>query len=288
VPDHRGSRFALEVLFLVGLAVGLTLARLTALEIGGVMALGWVIVASLEWAAWRGEPHFGSGLPPRYYVPGLNLPPAQPLEQVATGYPEAARDEAPTWIASAALRQEMLGEWPVAMPMSDDERQAAEPRSVEGSLPIVDPWLVAELPAAPLGELAEEVESMLAAADAAAALETNGKREAEPELESAREPLPDPDADPDPDREPEPQPHLAVQPDSEPELLPVAVSEPVRKLAASGLVQVSRHSLDPLAEPPVRRRFRRSAVDEVPTVEVPARPAGVRALPGGLERRSEP
>ena len=112
MPDHRGSRFALEVLFLLALAVGLTLAELQPLEIGGVMLLGWLIVAALEWAAWRDEPHYGSGLPPRYYVPTVNLPPARPLEQVPAGYPEAQRDEAPTWIASAALRAEMLGEWP--------------------------------------------------------------------------------------------------------------------------------------------------------------------------------
>ncbi len=97
------------------------------------MFLGWVIVASLEWAAWRGEPHYGSGLPPRYYVPRLNLPPPQPLEQVATGYPEAARDEAPTWIASAALREEMLGEWPVAIPVT-------EPKSTPSDA-VVDPQL---------------------------------------------------------------------------------------------------------------------------------------------------
>jgi len=67
--DRRGSRFAFEVLFLVALAVGLTLAQVRALVIVGVMALGWVIVAPLEWAAGRSQPHFGSGLPPRYYVP---------------------------------------------------------------------------------------------------------------------------------------------------------------------------------------------------------------------------
>ena len=81
------------------------------------MLLGWLVVAILEWAAWRGEPHYGSGLPPRYYVPKVNLPPAQPLEQVRVGYPEAQRDEAPTWIASAALREEVLGEWPHAAPL---------------------------------------------------------------------------------------------------------------------------------------------------------------------------
>ena len=119
--DRRGSRFAFEVLFLVALAVGLTLAEVRAVVIVGVMALGWVIVAALEWAAWRGQPHFGSGLPPRYYVPRVNLPPAQPLEQVNVGYPGARRDEAPTWIASAALRAEVLGDWPAAGPEARPE-----------------------------------------------------------------------------------------------------------------------------------------------------------------------
>src|SRR4051794_38929361 len=114
MSDRRGSRFLVEVLFLLALAVALTLTNLTPLEIAGVMLVGWVVVALFEWAAWRDEPHYGSGLPPRYYVPQVNLPPAQPLEQVANGYPEA-RDEAPTWIASAALREEMLGDWPVAV-----------------------------------------------------------------------------------------------------------------------------------------------------------------------------
>src|SRR4051794_37146760 len=108
MSDRRGSRFVLEVLFLLALAVALTLSDLTPLEIALVMLVGWVIVALFEWAAWRNEPHYGSGLPPRYYVPQVSLPPAQPLEQVEPvddGYPEA-RDEAPTWIASAALRAE--------------------------------------------------------------------------------------------------------------------------------------------------------------------------------------
>ena len=52
------------MLFLLALAVGLTLAELQPLEIGGIMLLGWLIVAALEWAAWRDEPHYGSGLPP--------------------------------------------------------------------------------------------------------------------------------------------------------------------------------------------------------------------------------
>jgi len=121
VTDRRSSRFAFEALFLVALAVGLALADVRPLVIVGVMALGWVLVAAVEWAAWRGEPHYGSGLPPRYYVPRVSLPPAQPLEQVRVGYPEAQREEAPTWIASAAVRAEVLGEWPSPPPPEAEE-----------------------------------------------------------------------------------------------------------------------------------------------------------------------
>ena len=116
VRDRQASRFVLEVLFLAALATGLALAKLSPLEIIGVMALGWAVVAIIEWVAWRGEPHFGSGLPPRYYVPRTSLPPAQPLEQVYAGYPDPQREEAPTWIASAAVREQLLADWPVVAP----------------------------------------------------------------------------------------------------------------------------------------------------------------------------
>ena len=119
--DRQGSRFALEVLFLAALAAGLALAKLSALEIIGVMAVGWLVVALLEWAAWRGEPHYGSGLPPRYYVPSTSLPPPQPLEQVYAGYPDPQREEAPTWIASADVRAKLLEEWPVTAPAAEDD-----------------------------------------------------------------------------------------------------------------------------------------------------------------------
>jgi hypothetical protein len=184
VPDRRGSRFLVEVLFLLGLATALTLAKLAALEIAGVMLLGWVIVAALEWAAWRGEPHYGSGLPPRYYVPRLNLPPAQPLEQVATGYPEAARDEAPTWIASAALREELLGEWPLVMPVAEPQLEVKPELESPPGVAARDPWLIVELPVAPLGE-----------------------EDGEPE------PEPEPDPEPEPEREPKPEPAAAPQAD---------------------------------------------------------------------------
>jgi len=203
MPDHRGSRFALEVLFLVALAVGVTIARLDPLVIAGVMLLGWVIVAALEWAAWRDQPHYGSGLPPRYYVPSLNLPPAQPLEQVAAGYPEAQRDEAPTWIASASLRAEMLGEWPVATPAVSEEPEETTDE---------DRWTRAELPVAPIGE--------------------------RPEPEPAAEPEPDltpepeqPEADTDPGLPPAAEDVPAV------EVLPVRPAGPLARYSLDPLAE---------------------------------------------------
>src|SRR5215216_4727955 len=127
MPDSRASRFAFEVLFLVALAIAVVLADLRPLLIAGVMLAGWVIVALLEWAAWRDEPHYASGLPPRYYVPQVSLPPRRPLEQVAQYPTSEQRDEAPTWIASAALRAEVLGAWPVAPPQAGEETQEEEP-----------------------------------------------------------------------------------------------------------------------------------------------------------------
>jgi hypothetical protein len=271
VPDRRGSRFVLEVLFLLGLTVGLTLAKLSPLEIGGVMLVGWVIVAGLEWAAWRGEPHYGSGLPPRYYVPRVNLPPAQPLEQVATGYPDATRDEAPTWIASAALRDELLGEWPMAAPMTEQVEvvetvveSVSAPEAAPVVLPAVDPWLVQELPVAPLGELEPEPELVAPEPEAVAV---------EPELEA--EPVP---AEPAP--APEPEAELAPA-------LDVALAHSAQGVAALGVAAQStaRYHLDPLADPPPRRRFGRSGGEAPAAVDVPARPEGVRSLPGRPARQ---
>jgi len=245
MSDRRGSRFLVEVLFLLALAVALTLTNLTPLEIAGVMLVGWVVVALFEWAAWRDEPYYGSGLPPRYYVPQVNLPPAQPLEQVANGYPEA-RDEAPTWIASAALREEMLGDWPVAAPLP--EPPVSEPPV---SLPPVSepaPWAV------------EHVAVV----------------EPEPELELELE------LEPEPELAPEPEPER-LEPVSDTE---ASRTQPDIEVELARSVQgVARHSLDPLAEPAPRKRFGRGGTTEVPAVEVPSRPEGLRPLPGRSSRQ---
>ena len=259
MSDRRGSRFVLEVLFLLALTVALTLANLRPLEIAGIMLVGWVIVALLEWVAWREEPHYGSGLPPRYYVPQVSLPPAQPLEPVVPGYPEA-QDEAPTWIASPALRAEMLGtdavgEWPVAAPPVSPQPEAQEP-DVDP-----DPWThPEELPVAPLGEL-----------------------EPEPEPEPVAVVEPPPAFIPPPVS----LPPAGVPPVSAPVVAdPEPEPEPSLELELTRSVQgIARYSLDPLGDPAPRRRFGRGAAPEPDAVEVPARPEGVRALPGRTNRQ---
>ncbi len=240
MTPRPGLRFLLETVFLLVIAGVAAFADIDALAIVGLVAAGWVIVAAFEWAAWRDRPHYGAGLPPRYYVPRIDLPPAQPLELLPTGYPEAVRDEAPTWIASAALRQEMLGEWPLSPPAEEpapepepepapvlvSEDTQPEPPPVDDSPD--DPWLVVELPAAPLGE---------------------------------------------PEPEPELEPVAAVVVEAAPEpVLDAILFETVERRA--------RYSVDPLAEPAPRRRFRRGGKDAPPSVEVAERPTGVRPLPG--------
>jgi hypothetical protein len=235
MTDRRGSRFALEVLFLVALAVAVTVAELRDVVIAGVMLLGWALVAGVEWAAWRNEPHYSSGLPPRWYVPRVDLPPAQPLEQVTSGYPESHRDEAPTWIAPAELREEVLGEWPVVAPLERPEEPAPaseprpepepdlepEPLPPAAAEPEPDPWAVVELPPAP----------------------------------DAPETQPVVEAEPEPRREPD---------------LDVVLARSVQGVA--------QYSFDPLAEAPKGRFGRRGSA--APSIGVPARPEGVRPLPG--------
>jgi hypothetical protein len=255
VPERRASRFALEVLFLVALAVGLTIANQPPLVIAGVMALGWVLVALGEWAAWRGEPHYGSGLPPRYYIPQVSLPPRQALEQFGDGYP-AGRDEAPTWIASPSLRAEVLGEWPVAAPVPGEETEEA-PADAE-----VTDEHEAEAEAEPADTEADaeavEVEEVATDEPVARRRRLWGRRE-----------------EGDDGADPWAVAELPVEPDAD-RPAPGAVAVATR---------TARHRIDPLDEPePKRRRWQRRPESNGAYAEVPARPDGVRALPGSSKR----
>src|SRR5579862_1013333 len=110
MSERRAPRLVLEVVYLVALATALGFARLRGYEIAGLMLLGWILVGIFEWGALRGRSHYGSGLPPGWYVPHVDLPPPRPLEQVAVHYPADVIDGEATWIASPA----MLADWPVA------------------------------------------------------------------------------------------------------------------------------------------------------------------------------
>ncbi len=127
------------------------------------MLLGWALVAVLEWSAWRGRPHYGSGLPPRYYVPRLNVPAAAPLAGMQwKGFPAPKPEQERTWVVSPAMRTEVMGDWPFAV------------RGDEGSE--ADPWLASSLPVAPLepGVAAEELEDVSAWAVVVAARARTG------------------------------------------------------------------------------------------------------------------
>ncbi|HEY3961356.1 MAG TPA: hypothetical protein VGL84_02430 [Gaiellaceae bacterium] len=126
----RRRRVALSFLYLIALAVALAFADVGLAATVGAMLLGWVLLASIEWTAWRGVPHYAAGLPPAWHAPHVPLPPPQPLEQL--GYPEVERDDAATWIASAAVRAELLGEWPVAL--EGDEESWITPADTQPAL----------------------------------------------------------------------------------------------------------------------------------------------------------
>jgi hypothetical protein len=158
--DGRAIRLVLEVALLVALAVVLGLAGVRPVAIVAAMALAWLIVALVEWLAWREVPHYAGGSPPRYYLPPAPLPPAHPIEQtgIGYGYPRQRELEAPTWIAPPELRAEVAAEWPVAGSVVVEEESVAvgvaapEPEPEPEFAPAAaadDPWHVQQLPSEP-------------------------------------------------------------------------------------------------------------------------------------------
>lgn len=161
MPKHSARRFLLEVIFLAGVAAALTYADLRPAAVVALMAIAWVVVVLLEWTAWLDEPHYGRGLPPRYYVPHVALPPPRAVEQGEEAYPVLpAYDDEPTFVASTQEWAAGLAEWPeldtsgageetvvplpppipeveetvaaeLVLPEEDEERVPDEPRVVE-------------------------------------------------------------------------------------------------------------------------------------------------------------
>jgi hypothetical protein len=247
---RHGRRFLLEVLYLLGLAAALAFSDLHAYVIVAAMAVGWLLVAGIEWAAFRNLPHFAAGEPPRWRMPRIELPPPRPLEQLAPAYPGAPRDEAVTWIASAELREELLGEWPVASVPEDT--QEASPGE----------WL------APQPER----------------VDTAAEPDPEPEPEPGAASAPSAEAPEPGPVEPVSAPGAEVTEPGPVGTLSSPVPAPAPVEAASE-PPPARHHLDPLAEPE-RRGLRRRVVESA-FVEVPRRPAGRRPLPGAARGGEE-
>jgi hypothetical protein len=67
-----GLRFALEAAFLIAVAIAAGLAELNATTIVLVMAAAWVLVAAIEWLAWRESPRVT-------YVRAQPSPPEEPV-----------------------------------------------------------------------------------------------------------------------------------------------------------------------------------------------------------------
>jgi hypothetical protein len=254
--NRRLGRFVLEVCFLAGLAALATLARMHPAAVIGVMAFGWVVVALAEWSSWLDRPHFGRGLPPRYYVPQVSLPPPVPREQAAFGQVHRSldADNEQTWVVAGSDWAEAFPGWPV---LDVDEIGADTQIAVFEGL---DP-----------GTLDETLHGT-AATDAPTELFDPG-----PELELARHeppaatpvvPLPalDPDLDLD-DREPD------VEAPAEP--------TPAR---AEGF---ARHRIDPFASAGVGR-FRRRRRHAGSGIEVPDRPPADRQLPTSIRPAPSP
>ena len=254
MPERRASRFALEVLFLVALAAALTFADLQPVAVVGLMLLGWVLIAIFEWASLRNESHYGRGLPPRYYVPRVSLPPRLPIDRPDPRFPVPELRDSPTWLVPADAGED--DDWP---------------------------WIGESEPPGQVEETAISVpvEAETSVAPPAEAEPAKGAEVAAGAREQAELPL---EADVAPDPEPEPEPEAVP---ADPGSAAFAESEPDvdRPPAVEGAVvtRMSRHRIDPFEPSPGRRRRRRNENDGM--IEVPARPTA-RVLPG-TSRREE-
>jgi hypothetical protein len=83
-----GRRFALEAVFLAGLAVAVGLAGLSTGQIIGVMALGWLLTALIELVSWRLAVRHPTGV-------ALPAAPAQPVDEPPGEEQEPAPEAAP-------------------------------------------------------------------------------------------------------------------------------------------------------------------------------------------------
>ena len=251
---RRGiRRFVLEVIFLAGVAAAVTVADLRTAAVVGLMVVALVLVWLFEWIAWLDQPHYGRGLPPRYYVPHVALPPPRPIEQrhleqrrPGEGYPVLQPDDAPTFVASTR-EWAALDDWPIA-----DDAEDTALAVPEAAAPVV-----------PLPPPMHELEQTVAASFAHEELEDvlNEEDEVERHVPVVA-----------------PAPPRPVERGVPAELPPLVFMQRPETTAA--------HHVDPLASVG-RRRFRRRRSGDEHVVEVLDGPPPDRGLPLRLRAESE-
>jgi hypothetical protein len=258
MPSHSARRFLLEVIFLAGVAAALTFAELRTAAIIGVMAVAWAVVALLEWTAWLDEPHYGRGLPPRYYVPHVALPPPVGVRQGEPAYPVLPPvDDEPTFVAST--QEWGLAEWPELEATAVVEDTAVD-------IPVVEMEVVAAvvpLPP-PIPEIEETVE-----ADVLADFEDEPEEDHAPVVEVV-------------------EAVVVAASVVEPPVAPVVPVAPAPRPTLSMPPRVSgtaTHRVDPLGVSGRRRLFSRRR-EEGPVVEVVDGPPPNRKLPGRVLEES--
>ncbi len=285
---RRLFRFLLETAFLAGLAALAAIAKMPTLEVIGVMAFGWVVVALAEWSSWLDRPHYGRGLPPRFYVPQLSLPPPRPIEQrpVLSGSGDWPAHVGDTRVTAAVGWATSMGEWPVPeLSPAGDDTVVATPLEVDDTQIVRLPAPAAELSPRPArGSLGPP------------ALPISTPPLSVPPPRAPTPPSPERAASPEPVSSPEPAPVLEPAPVAPPTAEPAraetepALAQPAGKGlpapetgAAARRVRVS-HRVDPFSAAGGGSRLRRRRRESSTTVEVPNAPPPDRPLPSALRR----
>jgi hypothetical protein len=80
-------RFAVEVTFLALLALAVGLAELETPWIVAVMTVGWLLVAVVEWLAWRGE-QTSEGLAPQPTEPAPEEQTSWDIDEILAPVPD--------------------------------------------------------------------------------------------------------------------------------------------------------------------------------------------------------
>ena len=255
---RRGiRRFVLEVIFLAGVAAAVTVADLRTAAVVGLMVVALVLVWLFEWIAWLDQPHYGRGLPPRYYVPHVALPPPRPVEQrhleqrrPGGGFPVLQPEDAPTFVASTR-EWAAFDDWPIVADDAEDTALAVP----EAAAPVV-----------PLPPPMHELEQTVAASFAHEELEDVLNEE---------------------DEEDEVERHVPVVAPAPPRPVERGVPAELPPLVfVPRLETTAAHHVDPLASAG-RRRFRRRRSGDEHVVEVLDGPPPDRGLPLRLRDESE-